>query len=168
MKKFICIDDEDDRNLIYRSQFPRYIFQLTDNPEVGRPVKLYDLTYYVREIEDLNNFGEAPESYLKELVRWYYHEGHTDEYITLEEIGALRKEPKESDLELKKVFELLNGSFVAADCFARDRTWFYQRLNGNTINGKPAEFNQEQKTKLADYLRLKAQLLIETADLLAQ
>jgi hypothetical protein len=71
-------------------------------------------------------------------------------------------------MSLKQTFELLNAAKVAQDCFGKSRSWLHQRLNGYMVNGKPAEFTQDQKRQLAVYLRDKAQELTETAKLLEQ
>lgn len=66
-------------------------------------------------------------------------------------------------MSLKPIFELLSGAKVATDCFGKSRSWLHQRINGDLVNGKPAEFTQDQKRQLAAYLKKQAQELIETA-----
>lgn len=69
-------------------------------------------------------------------------------------------------MSLKKTFELINGAKVATECFQKSRSWLHQRVNGDLVNGKPAELTTEQKQRLAVYLRQKAKELEETAILL--
>ena len=37
---------------------------------------------------------------------------------------------------LGKLSEIINLSSVARNCFGKSRTWLYQRINGNKVNGK--------------------------------
>lgn len=71
-------------------------------------------------------------------------------------------------MSLKQIFELINASKVAAECFQKSRSWLHQRINGDLVNGKPAELTNEQRKQLAAYLRQKAGELTETARLLEQ
>ena len=48
--------------------------------------------------------------------------------------------------------EIINLSAVARQCFGRSRTWLYQRINGNKVNGKPAYFTRAERKQLLDFL----------------
>ncbi|MDD6498665.1 MAG: DUF5053 domain-containing protein [Bacteroidales bacterium] len=37
---------------------------------------------------------------------------------------------------------------IARRYFGKSTAWFYQRLNGTTVNGKPAEFKEEERQLL--------------------
>ena len=37
--------------------------------------------------------------------------------------------------------EIIPFSYIARNYFNKSRTWLYQRINRNTVNGKPAEFS---------------------------
>ena len=37
---------------------------------------------------------------------------------------------------------------IARRYFGKSAAWFYQRLNGTTVNGKPAEFKEEERQLL--------------------
>ena len=39
------------------------------------------------------------------------------------------------------VLEHINCSYIASHYFNRTRSWFFQRLNNNAVNGKPASFS---------------------------
>ena len=41
--------------------------------------------------------------------------------------------------------EIINLSAVAKHCFGKSRTWLYQRINGNKVNGKIAAFTDEER-----------------------
>ncbi|MFP5040313.1 DUF5053 domain-containing protein [Parasediminibacterium sp. JCM 36343] len=63
---------------------------------------------------------------------------------TVEEINALLLKEK-----LKNVLPALSVSYFAKTYFKKTPQWFYQRLNGNTVNGKNAKFTQEELKTLS-------------------
>ena len=48
--------------------------------------------------------------------------------------------------------EIINLSAVARLCFGKSRTWLYQRINGNKVNGKPAYFTRAERKQLLEFL----------------
>lgn len=59
---------------------------------------------------------------------------------------------------------LLNTSALARQYFNRSPGWLLQRLNGNTVFGKKAEFREEDYRTLAEALRDIARRLEVHAD----
>ncbi len=51
--------------------------------------------------------------------------------------------------KLEPVIEGLNVSYIARHYFKRSPHWFYQRLNGNAVNGKPASFTEQELSTLS-------------------
>lgn len=47
-------------------------------------------------------------------------------------------------LQLHEVAEIVSLSYLAKNYFKKSRSWLYQRLNGNVVNGKPARFTEEE------------------------
>lgn len=47
-------------------------------------------------------------------------------------------------LQLQEVAEIVSLSYLAKKYFNKSRSWLYQRLNGNIVNGKPARFTEEE------------------------
>lgn len=45
---------------------------------------------------------------------------------------------------LEEVLPMISISYIARTYFHKSRQWFYQKLNGNTVNGKPARFTPEE------------------------
>ncbi|GIZ15759.1 DUF5053 domain-containing protein [Capnocytophaga catalasegens] len=45
---------------------------------------------------------------------------------------------------LNEVLPILPLSYIAEQYFQKSKSWFYQRLNGNIVNGSPAQFTQEE------------------------
>ena len=54
---------------------------------------------------------------------------------------------------IEPVIPALNLSFIAENYFHKSRSWFSQRLNGATVNGKPARFTSEELDVLAYALK---------------
>jgi len=52
----------------------------------------------------------------------------------------------------KQDFEIINVAALARR-LSRSRHWFYQRLNGNTVNGKPAAFTDSERASIAAELQ---------------
>ncbi|HUZ58067.1 MAG TPA: DUF5053 domain-containing protein [Hanamia sp.] len=63
---------------------------------------------------------------------------------TIKEVDELLLKEK-----LKNVLPALSVSYFAKTYFAKTPQWFYQRLNGNTVNGKTAKFTQEELKTLS-------------------
>ena len=47
-------------------------------------------------------------------------------------------------LQLKNISEIVSLSYIAQKYFNKSRNWFYQKINGNTVNGKPSKFTAEE------------------------
>ena len=56
-------------------------------------------------------------------------------------------------LQLQEVAEIVSLSYLAKKYFNKSRSWLYQRLNGNLVNGKPARFTQEELQTFNDALQ---------------
>jgi hypothetical protein len=63
---------------------------------------------------------------------------------TVQEIDELILKEK-----LKDVLPALSVSYFAKTYFKKTPQWFYQRLNGNTVNGKNAKFTQDELKTLS-------------------
>jgi hypothetical protein len=46
--------------------------------------------------------------------------------------------------KLNDVLPIVSVSYLAKTYFHKSPQWFYQRLNGNAVNGKPAKFTTEE------------------------
>lgn len=58
----------------------------------------------------------------------------------------------ETIVELDDIADMASMSYIAKKYFNRSRSWLYQRLNGNTVHGKPATFTPEERQTLAKAL----------------
>jgi len=50
--------------------------------------------------------------------------------------------------QLEPIIKYASLSTIAKEYFGKSKEWLYQRLNGNTVNGKPAKFTNEEKETL--------------------
>lgn len=50
--------------------------------------------------------------------------------------------------KLGTVPEAISMSYIAKTYFGKTKTWLYQRLNGNKVNGKEARFTEEEARQL--------------------
>ncbi|GAB6012357.1 DUF5053 domain-containing protein [Viscerimonas tarda] len=59
-------------------------------------------------------------------------------------------ELKELELrqKLQNVLPIISVSYLAKNYFNKTPQWFYQRLNGNVVNGKQASFNKAEISTL--------------------
>ena len=53
---------------------------------------------------------------------------------------------------LGDIVDFVNLSYVAKHYFGKSRTWLYQRMNGNKVNGKTAFFTRAERKQLEDAL----------------
>lgn len=99
-------------------------------------------------------FGtDSPEFYtrMKEIASTYHSEEDkkTVEAFVLEHLQNIDKrldviEESAIKLQLQEIAEIVSLSYLAKKYFNKSRSWLYQRLNGNMVNGKPARFTQEE------------------------
>ncbi len=50
--------------------------------------------------------------------------------------------------QLNEILPYISISTIAKNYFGKSKAWFYQRMNGNIVNGKPAQFTAEEIEKL--------------------
>lgn len=53
-------------------------------------------------------------------------------------------------IKLKEILPIVSLSYISEHYFNKSKSWFYQRLNGNEVNGKTASFTQDE-IKTLDY-----------------
>lgn len=56
-------------------------------------------------------------------------------------------------LQLMEVSEIVSLSYIAKKYFKKTRGWLYQKINGNTKNGKPVKFTPEEVETLNNALQ---------------
>ena len=48
--------------------------------------------------------------------------------------------------------QAVSMSYIASHYFGKSRTWLYQRINGNVVNGKPVFFTKAERRQLQEAL----------------
>jgi hypothetical protein len=68
-----------------------------------------------------------------------------------EQVALATAKLKDIDLaiELAEISKYISLSAVAKDYFGKSREWFYQRVKGYNVNGKPARFNANELQTLS-------------------
>ena len=56
-------------------------------------------------------------------------------------------------MQLEKVSQIISLSYIATRYFNKTRNWLYQKINGCSVNGKPAKFTPEEISTLNFALR---------------
>ncbi|MDR1555553.1 MAG: DUF5053 domain-containing protein [Tannerellaceae bacterium] len=62
---------------------------------------------------------------------------------SIKETDAFIEETKVK-MQLMEITEIVSLSYIAKNYFHKTRTWLYQKINGNKVNGKEASFTQEE------------------------
>ena len=85
-----------------------------------------------------------------------------DEARALIEKGNRMIETETGDIrrQLSAVIGFVSLSYIADTYFGKSRTWLYQRINGNTVNGKPVFFTKAERRRLQEALHDIAQKLL--------
>lgn len=68
---------------------------------------------------------------------------------TTEKANNLLKKVRKRE-QLESVLPILPLSYIAKEYFNKSRQWLYQRINGNIVNGKPAQFT-EKETEILNF-----------------
>lgn len=68
--------------------------------------------------------------------------------------------------KLEEVLPIISVSYLAKNYFKKTPQWFYQRLNGNTVNGKEAHFTHNELETLSVALKEIGQKLSTSASLI--
>ena len=56
-------------------------------------------------------------------------------------------------LQLGEISDMINLSYIARKYFKKSRAWLSQRINGNSVNGKPCRFTSAELDIFNDALR---------------
>ena len=109
--------------------------------------------------------AEERQAITEEHKRWYdclsEEEQKAETARQLESIKAVLEGVKANHEELDarrireklgNVPEAISMSYIAKNYFGKTKTWLYQRLNGNKVNGKEARFTENEARQLQDAL----------------
>ncbi|MDD2954542.1 MAG: DUF5053 domain-containing protein [Parabacteroides sp.] len=68
-----------------------------------------------------------------------------------------------AQIELGEVAEIISLSYIAKTYFGKSKSWLYQRINGNRVNGKPARFTDDERHRFAQALQEMSRKIEETS-----
>ena len=107
------------------------------------------------ELEKLNEyyFNTDQEKFQKEYLyvceKYPNDKEQIDNYLakiidnSIERVDDLIEATKVK-MQLMEVTEIVSLSYIAKNYFHKTRTWLYQKINGNKVNGKEASFTKEE------------------------
>lgn len=67
------------------------------------------------------------------------------------DLAVVRKQAVRTQLE--EILPAISISYIARHYFGKSSSWFYQRLNGNKVNGHEVTFSPLERQKLAHALQ---------------
>ncbi len=70
--------------------------------------------------------------------------------------------------KLNRVLDFASMSYIAKNYFGKTRQWLYQRVNGNIVNGKPADFTPDELNTLSVALSELGDIMKETSRSIAR
>lgn len=88
--------------------------------------------YYLSICEKFPNKIDQIDEYIRAVVSESINE--TDVFI----------EETKVKMQLMEITEIVSLSYIAKNYFHKTRTWLYQKINGNKVNGKEASFTKEE------------------------
>lgn len=59
--------------------------------------------------------------------------------------------------------EAISFSYIAKKYFGKSRNWLYQRINGNTVNGKKAHFTESEHQTFINALKDVSEMINQTS-----
>ena len=65
--------------------------------------------------------------------------------------------------KLDRVLDFASMSYIAKNYFGKTRQWLYQRVNGNIVNGKSADFTPDELNTLSIALSELGDIMKETS-----
>lgn len=106
-----------------------------------------------KEISDfLESMSENEASELEQAVTDDFKRMHKDA-ADIERTITVRK-------KLEPILPLINVAGFTRHYFGKSSSWFYQRMNGNIVHGKPMSFTDEELKQLQDAFQDLAQRML--------
>jgi hypothetical protein len=66
-------------------------------------------------------------------------------------------------IEMSEISKYISLSVIAKDYFGKSKEWLYQRIKGYKINGKQAQFTDEERKRLSEALKDLSEKLNDTS-----
>ncbi len=113
-----------------------------------------------KEFEEFLKLKTDEERQLFKQKRLQNFESKTEDekkaYIENSESGLENAVKGAEDLldrvNLGEVANMVSVAYIAKKYFGKTRQWLYQRLNGNIVHGRPAQFTEDERIRLKEAL----------------
>jgi hypothetical protein len=127
--------------------------------EIKKLKEKYQSTENESEIADIHSemnllFAENPDTFADSLLECIIDSNKKADELLLKQ-------------KLEDILPVISVSYLAKNYFKKTPQWFYQRLNGNNVNGKEAHFTHKELETLALALKEIGQKLSASASLLS-
>ncbi|HQF47450.1 MAG TPA: DUF5053 domain-containing protein [Flavobacterium alvei] len=126
--------------------------------EIKKLKEKYQNTENENEIADIHSemnllFTENPDEFADSLLECIKESNKKADELLLKQ-------------KLEDILPVISVSYLAKNYFKKTPQWFYQRLNGNNVNGKEAHFTHKELETLAIALKEIGQKLSASASLI--
>lgn len=117
------------------------------------------MKHRIEEWKRLEKSGSPKASeFLKRITEEAKAEGKLDEmnevadyllHSASQRMDAVERSMEEYSIhrQMGALSEVINLAYIARHYFGKTRQWLYQRLKGQTVNGKPASFTPEEEAR---------------------
>ncbi len=104
------------------------------------------------------------EAVMAEIKALCDNDAHAVANIAIDQIKETITEAKALAVrkQMEDILPMTSLAYIAKTYFKKSRQWLYQRVNGLTVNGKPAQFTQEELAILNFALQDMAEKLSRT------
>ncbi|HRP54568.1 DUF5053 domain-containing protein [Agriterribacter sp.] len=115
--------------------------------ELEQLMKLAGTSKYDAKLEALyRKYKDDPEA--KKKIASFIKSGIATSGSKIEQIEKIINVRE----QLSDVADIISLSTIAQTYFGKTRSWLYQRINGNIVNGKPSKFTDAELTTLTKAL----------------
>jgi hypothetical protein len=126
--------------------------------EIKKLKEKYQNTENKSEITDIQSemnllYAENPDAFADSLLECIKESNKKADELLLKQ-------------KLEDILPVISVSYLAKNYFKKTPQWFYQRLNGNNVNGKEAHFTHKELETLAIALKEIGQKLSTSASLI--
>ena len=120
------------------------------------------------EYSKLNTEKDKADFHIRRSEKYLQKTAEEQELVKSKTLEGLRNVSDRLDelteiIKLGEVAKVISLSYVSQKYFGKTRQWLYQRLNGNTVNGKSARFTPAERQKLSEALSDISRLVNETS-----
>jgi hypothetical protein len=135
-----------------------------------------DLSTYLPSPEMQADFEAYKNMSPAERERFQEERARKYELMTPEKQAVFKTDTKKSLIAIKERLDEINMrldmgdganaislSYISKAYFGKSKAWLYQRLNGHKVNGKPAQFTDEERKRFVEALHDLSRRIEDTA-----